>query len=1521
MAEWSDFQTSVPKPPDAAGWDQYQRVQPSLPPPASGAAADAIATNERQGSVLSAFGQGFKEQWGEPNIGTELKDLMDEHGILYGGPKTLAAAKKPISPYKAMSEGVLRTAADVLDYSIRSTYGAYEGLKQSFIQAGANAGHKELARDIANLPGDINSALPGLIGVHTPIHFESPILAGPHNYGMFGEYWFPSRVALAKTGDARIDAVLDHPVVQNTVDHPNVDREHTVPYTAGGSVPAEDPTMFIDHRFPKSFTIDGVTFDPAEPFAIHENVEQHVMEQLIKGGMTHEEAYRVAHFEFAEKAEGAWYASKGISKEKAEAAYAPYMAKIQKGADDNPPPNLYDKPYPKDNTHLAAGEHIAEAKPTPEEIQRANDILDAGVLAYHGSSHNFEAFKSAAIGSGQGAQSFGHGHYVAEEPNVAISYRREGSDVKINGRLFNPNDPLHAAVQLVDEFGSKYAAIKEAEARQAHDPGDFFNDVLRNLKREKPLPEMDREGNLYTVRVHANPDEMLDWDKPPNRYVQDALLKSGLVNQNELNSLSQMTGEDIHNYLTSIIRKKWMQGDIPLGDVAGKTDNEVVKARTSQALNDAGIPGIKYLDQGSRRPIEAELGVSTKGYKAFQQQFEDIRDQLREISDQHSEEGAAFEGFHLYDELQKTKDKLIERANKEYPGPVEQTRNFVVFDERNLEITHKNGERVFTQSDLEEAKRMGVVGKEPTSISEGTPAEAAARMTNQDLVKRSTPGKVAPVEQNPWQDRFDQWVTKLQVPEDVKTLIRNAAQTNENFPEARAGEIPKERLGALSDATGIPVEEMDESKMRLVMRNDAEFRVAAQLMIKTNDDVFEAARNHATEGTFETRQALVAAIMRRDLALEGVLGLRAEWGRTGNVMQEFLDSVKDSQSLGRFLKDKKGEGWNSEKLDDIADKLRGMNSREAQGRFLTELRRPDFLDKTIWYWTNSILSGLLTHTKYVFANAAYIAHDTFIATPLAGVSGLIRGDVDRVYMGETVAKTIGLIMGVPDAIVAAGRAIKNNAPTALEAQIRGAGTLNPITQLQPISGIAGNIMGVPSRSIAGIHSFFNFLGYRAEIEAQGYRAAIKAGFKPTERGFWQAYRDSANFPDDPAMDAAILAGQRANFVQDLGPSGKALQTFLYKTRIGRFIIPFTKVPGNIFNTVQEGTPLAYLDARMRADLTGTGPARDLANGRLAAGAAVMATAAYWTLSNKITGNGPIDPKQRSEWLLTHQPRSFQQDGVWKSVDRFGPVGGWLTLSADITDASNDVLKALQDGRLTETQARKADKDLEEGYSRIVTGFTHWFDDAGLQGLSDFVEAMNDPQQTRASNAGRIASTALPFSSFQSQLASFNDPYMRQTQTFLDGIKKAIPGERSTLPVVRDWSGAPRPNPMYHSLVANQDVNNDSVDREMQRLDLKPQRVEDNIRGVKLTQAQYDEYQTYAGVATRNALHQKIDQPTWQRFPDFAKAKVIEAEITASRKQAEATMMMKYPSIIQEAVDNRKADIAGQKPKPNAFDRP
>src|SRR5262249_29620107 len=73
-----------------------------------------------------------------------------------------------------------------------------------------------------------------------------------------------------------------------------------------------------------------------------------------------------------------------------------------------------------------AGELLAEAAKVDPRI--AESV--GGIEAYHGSRHDFARFDASKIGTGEGAQSYGHGLYFAEEPKVGEAYRKKPSDQK-----------------------------------------------------------------------------------------------------------------------------------------------------------------------------------------------------------------------------------------------------------------------------------------------------------------------------------------------------------------------------------------------------------------------------------------------------------------------------------------------------------------------------------------------------------------------------------------------------------------------------------------------------------------------------------------------------------------------------------------------------------------------------------------------------------------------------------------------------------------------------------------------------------------------------------------------------------------------------------------------------------------------------------------------------------------------------------------------------------------------------------
>ena len=249
--------------------------------------------------------------------------------------------------------------------------------------------------------------------------------------------------------------------------------------------------------------------------------------------------------------------------------------------------------------------------------------------AYHGSPYSFERFDSSNIGNGEGNQSYGHGLYFAENKGVAEGYRKKMSSGLLGGferdgktltpdealaKYFEPGRIIHGfggrdkvldfkpgkdgsawsvQVQHVDADGKP----KAGERPRWHSTRPDAAELERVLAVDGWKPQ--EKGSIYQVDV---PDEhvanFLHWDKPlaEQPHALDAirkLLLSDKVEQRALNDFDVSTREELADKL---LDPKNTGEDLygSLSDVFG-TDK-----KASQALDGAGVKGIKYLDGSSR---------------------------------------------------------------------------------------------------------------------------------------------------------------------------------------------------------------------------------------------------------------------------------------------------------------------------------------------------------------------------------------------------------------------------------------------------------------------------------------------------------------------------------------------------------------------------------------------------------------------------------------------------------------------------------------------------------------------------------------------------------------------------------------------------------------------------------------------------------------------------------------------------------------------------------------------------------
>jgi hypothetical protein len=82
--------------------------------------------------------------------------------------------------------------------------------------------------------------------------------------------------------------------------------------------------------------------------------------------------------------------------------------------------------------------------------------VDAAATVFHGSPHKFDRFDSSKIGTGEGAQAYGHGLYLADSPAVAGGYKdRLSIDyVKPDGGLEHYGDAWNKAFDAASNPGA-----------------------------------------------------------------------------------------------------------------------------------------------------------------------------------------------------------------------------------------------------------------------------------------------------------------------------------------------------------------------------------------------------------------------------------------------------------------------------------------------------------------------------------------------------------------------------------------------------------------------------------------------------------------------------------------------------------------------------------------------------------------------------------------------------------------------------------------------------------------------------------------------------------------------------------------------------------------------------------------------------------------------------------------------------------------------------------------------------------
>jgi len=248
--------------------------------------------------------------------------------------------------------------------------------------------------------------------------------------------------------------------------------------------------------------------------------------------------------------------------------------------------------------------------------------------AWHGTrAPQFREFSTdpVHIEHGAGAQTEGHGIYVAGDRETSSWYHEPGVDLTYNGEPWSPDytasehDPMdwamHELHQRAGDFNKTLDSLRSGQGYQTNPTlHEQFGDTINWLESNRDRIGVTPKGGLLRVHVLPEEEEFMDWDKSfsqQEKGVQEGILKSGLISKDTLNYMPlrdtygniysysiDPTGQQIYRQM---VRDNWEKvTGSPLDHASFEFNGPEaapVKQHVSETLDANGVVGNKYAQE------------------------------------------------------------------------------------------------------------------------------------------------------------------------------------------------------------------------------------------------------------------------------------------------------------------------------------------------------------------------------------------------------------------------------------------------------------------------------------------------------------------------------------------------------------------------------------------------------------------------------------------------------------------------------------------------------------------------------------------------------------------------------------------------------------------------------------------------------------------------------------------------------------------------------------------------------------
>jgi hypothetical protein len=794
----------------------------------------------------------------------------------------------------------------------------------------------------------------------------------------------------------------------------------------------------------------------------------------------------------------------------------------------------------------------------------------------------------------------------------------------------------------------------------------------------------------------------------------------------------------------------------------------------------------------------------------------------------------------------------------------------------------------------------------------------------------------------------------LNTSDDVKKIISQVAEENEGFQRVR-GPVTDVQVAELAEAMGMDASYLSTRKMGEAW-TAPQIVALRNLLIQSASDVRDLMKK-AANGDEAALQAYAEAKTRHMMIQERVSSVTSEAGRALRAFRKnFSSGMEDAASLGDFLK--KETGQTLYQLQREAQLGASLETPAQVSKFIHDSKKATVTDMVQEAWINALLSGPTTHVVNFIGNTLVAVNGLVETAATAGV-GKVRSALgskgERVALGEAKAGLFGLLQGVQDGLKAAKYAFTHeeqytraqtveqakyqaipskrivlktfekdspeynkrldgiaNARALAErltgdaldkrvAQLKASPTSDMVAEaMERAVEVGGKQIRTPGRMLTAQDELFKTIAYRQKINELAYRQAAAENLDGN--AFNQRVAQLTVNPSEEMMTAASKHADYQTFTNSLGQAGLAIQRFSNSHVLAKMVVPFVRTPLNILKYASERTPLGVFSREVRANLSGVNGkvAQDQQIARMALGTSMAIGAMYLADQGLITGGGPSDRNEKAALMLSGwRPYSVKIGEHYYSYHRLDPFSTIVGIAGDIADTIKKV------GDADDDEVGKIAANLLASISKNILS------KSSLRGASDLMNAATDPDRFGDRYIQNLAGTVVPTAVAQ-QARNF-DEYQREVRSTLDAIKSRTPGLRTSLLPKRDIWGEPirsddalGPNAISPFPLAK--LTGDRATQALLDAEFFPAKLTRKIRGVELTDQQYDDFARVAGRMAKMRVDAIVSNPGFENAPAELRSAMLKKAIDTSRESARSIIMMQNPDIIKQAMENKLSKV-------------